>query len=828
MRRSSPVQDPVKPSPDEKSPEPPSAPAKRLAGEVIAGRIISVLLTLLVAAAAGWLLTPGSYPQRMPQDDALGTPAVGTIRASRDYEILDTEATRRRQSDVEASQRPVYDYDDTSSEEAAARIRGAFQLMRQAASAVPEKAGATTEGAHRREARPAPEKLSLRQAFDAHRDAFQGRLQIVLKDDDFAALAESRFSEEVEQQLVLLTAHGLTGKVVADRELLAGVADHALVARAMRDGEPQGESLVADLGLVRDLAQTREDVVRASAGLPPTIGSKLRGAMLHVALAALRPTLELNQAETQRRTDEARARVAPVFIPVKRGEKIISDGERVEKHHLLIFRGIREQTRALDVLSARIGGGVLALFLVLLLWGYAHHGVSGFRPTRKDAVLLAVLYLATLGITTLGLAAGDALHDRFPRLPPESFYYLIPFAAGALMVRSVLSAEIALLFSIAAGASVGLVAGRSIFFALYAILTSVSASGLAAHTSQRRRLFRVGCSVGVLGAFFVLSTGLFTGRASNDLASLRTGGLIELGASALAAFAGNALLLPILVLVGLPLVETVFGYVTDVKLLELANLNHPALKELIVQAPGTYHHSIIMGSLVESAATAINANALLARVSAYYHDIGKIRNPLYFAENQRGENKHEQLAPSMSALIVKRHVTDGLELAAHWRLPRVVSDTIPQHHGTRFVSYFWAKAQNAAESDRAANGNGNGRGPSARDEGPDESLYRYAGPKPQSREAALVMIADACEASARALEEPTAERLRTLVQKRINEIFSEGQLDECELTLKDLNAIAAAMVRALEAVYHSRPEYPGRAQLDRERVAPVLAVKGQG
>jgi hypothetical protein len=180
----------------------------------------------------------------------------------------------------------------------------------------------------------------------------------------------------------------------------------------------------------------------------------------------------------------------------------------------------------------------------------------------------------------------------------------------------------------------------------------------------------------------------------------------------------------------------------------------------------------------------------------------------------------------MSALIVKRHVTDGLELAAHWRLPKVVSDAIPQHHGTRFVSYFWAKAQKAAENDRAANGNG--RGSPAREEGPDESLYRYAGPKPQSREAALVMIADACEASARALEEPTAERLRTLVQKRINEIFSEGQLDECELTLKDLNAIAGAMVRALEAIYHSRPEYPGRAPADRERVGPVLAVKGQG
>jgi hypothetical protein len=205
-----------------------------------------------------------------------------------------------------------------------------------------------------------------------------------------------------------------------------------------------------------------------------------------------------------------------------------------------------------------------------------------------------------------------------------------------------------------------------------------------------------------------------------------------------------------------------------------------------------------MGSLVEAAAQAIGANPLLARVCAYYHDLGKIRNPLHFAENQRGENRHDHLAPSMSALIVKRHVTDGVELARHWRIPRVVSDTIPQHHGTRLVSYFWAKAEKAAQE-------GSGRAATV-----DESLFRYPGPKPQTREAALVMIADACEASSRALEDPTGDALRALVSKRINEVFSEGQLDDCELTLRDLNAIAAAMVRALEAIYHTRPEYPGK------------------
>jgi putative nucleotidyltransferase with HDIG domain len=306
-----------------------------------------------------------------------------------------------------------------------------------------------------------------------------------------------------------------------------------------------------------------------------------------------------------------------------------------------------------------------------------------------------------------------------------------------------------------------------------------------------------------VGAALAIATGLFAGKGAGDVAL-----------AALAALAGGGLLLPVAVVGVLPIVEVAFGYVTDVKLLELANLNHPGLKELIVQAPGTYHHSILMGSLVESAAEAIGANPLLARVCAYYHDLGKIRNPLFFAENQRGgENRHDQLAPSMSALIVKRHVTDGLELARHWRIPRLVADTIPQHHGTRFVGYFWAKAQQRAGEDGAG-----------RTAALDESLFRYPGPKPQSREAALVMLADACEASARALDAPTGDAIRTLVSRRINEVFAEGQLDECELTLRDLNAIAAAMVRALEAIYHTRPDYPGRGHDAPPAVVPIHLV----
>jgi putative nucleotidyltransferase with HDIG domain len=801
--------------------------AARLAGKRFANRALGALLVLGVTAASAWLLSPGSTTQRMPGDDALGTPAVGTIKAARDYDIPDEEATSHRREETAATERPVYDHDDGALEETAARIRGAFQLMRDAQAPWHPRAG------RRRDAQP--EQADLRQVFASQRDAFVSRLQSVVADEDFAALEEARFSEQAEQLLVSLVTQGLAGKVVEDRKLLPADRERGLVSREMRGGTPQGEHVVVDLALIRDLEQARQDVARAGAGLPFSLPRRLRAALMRVAVSLVRPTLVLDQAETLRRQREAAERVKPVVIPIKRGEKIIGDGERIEKRHLVIFRGIRAQTHPLDRAAVRVGGGVLVLVLVLLLWRYARRNVGAFRPAPKDAVLLAVLYTGMLALASAGLTIGDALHDRFPALPPETFYYLVPFAVGAMLVRSVLSAEIALLFSIALGAAVGLLAGHSIFFAGQASLTSVAASGLAARTRGRRGYVSAGMAVGALGALLVLATYLFTGRVLETGAGLRTFG--ELLASMAAAFLSSALLLPTLVLGLLPLVEGAFGYVTDMKLLGLANLNHPALKELIVQAPGTYHHSIIMGALAESAAEAIGANVLLAKVSAYYHDIGKIRNPLYFAENQRGENKHEQLAASMSALIVKRHVTDGLELAAHWRIPEVVADVMLQHHGTRFVSFFWAKAQEAAQDEQAAGpdalhatgepeGGGQAEpvGPSSTTSALDESLYRYGGPKPQTREAALVMIADTCEASARALPDPSPERIHALVHKRVNEVFSEGQLDECDLTLKDLNAVAAAMSRALEAVYHSRPAYPTRPSTDRDKPVPVQLV----
>ena len=243
----------------------------------------------------------------------------------------------------------------------------------------------------------------------------------------------------------------------------------------------------------------------------------------------------------------------------------------------------------------------------------------------------------------------------------------------------------------------------------------------------------------------------------------------------------------------LPILENLFKVTTDISLLELLDLDHPLMKSLMVNAPGTYHHSIIVGNLVESCAELVGANPLQARVGAYYHDIGKAKMPEYFIENQMsGANKHEKITPHMSSMILISHVKEGVEMAREYKLPEEVTDIIEQHHGNSLITYFFEKAKGEAGG-----------------ESPSEEVYRYPGPRPQSRTAALIMMADAVEAASRVLTDPTAARINALVDKVINHIFLTGQLEECELTFKDIYEIKTRFNYILTGILHKRINYPG-------------------
>jgi putative nucleotidyltransferase with HDIG domain len=257
----------------------------------------------------------------------------------------------------------------------------------------------------------------------------------------------------------------------------------------------------------------------------------------------------------------------------------------------------------------------------------------------------------------------------------------------------------------------------------------------------------------------------------------------------------------------LPVLEHMFGITTGIRLLELSNQSEPLLKRLLLEAPGTYHHSVIVGNLAESAAEAVGENPLLCRVGAYYHDIGKLRRPYFFIENQLGaENPHDKLSPNLSALIILSHVKDGLEMAKQYKIPEPIKDIIHQHHGASIIAYFYHQAK---QSDK---------------EFPLEDDFRYPGPKPRSKAAAIVMLADSVEAAARTLQKPTPTKIEMLVRQIIRNNLDDGQLDESPLSLRDLNDIALTFTRILTGIYHQRIEYPEKIMEEMGPSSPIASA----
>ena len=356
--------------------------------------------------------------------------------------------------------------------------------------------------------------------------------------------------------------------------------------------------------------------------------------------------------------------------------------------------------------------------------------------------------------------------------------YYIPFCIAPMLAAMLFNdLRIAFLLSIACAVSIAGIYGNNLYLALLFISSGIVSAVLVCGARQRMAVIRAGFIVGLIQA----------------LALLLVDGFIIKNSFRYPVFVLNGIACSIIVLGILPLFEYLFGTITNISLLELADFSHPLLQRMTLEAPGTYHHSLVVGNLSEAACRAVGANSLLARIGAYYHDIGKLEKPEYFSENQALiENKHDDLSPSMSKLIIMNHVKDGIELAKKYRLNPQLVDFISQHHGSGLVYYFYRRALENIEEDQ-----------DVKEEG-----FRYAGPKPNTKETAIVLLADSVEAATRALRNPTPPKIEEVVHKVVNNKFIDGQLDECDLTLKDLEKISAVFIRILGGIYHSRVSYP--------------------
>lgn len=511
-----------------------------------------------------------------------------------------------------------------------------------------------------------------------------------------------------------------------------------------------------------------------------TFDKKVKSAITETLNAFLLTNLNISQAETKKAQDEAIKAMPAIYkeILVKKNETIIQKGTRITKAHLVKLSDISKKDTIYVVISYL--GGVaflLAIFMIITiiyLVLYEQKILADF----KNLYLIALIILLMVTMTKLIIIS-----------PWPS--YFIPIASGSILLAILLNSNIAFIITIMLSIFTGIIGGDQFGITIATMVGGVVGIYSVSKVRRRSQILKAGFFVGIANFMTIVGIGFLHG-----LIFLREG---------LWGFA-SGITSAVIVMGFLPLFEYIFKISTNITLLELSDLNHPLLRQLVLKAPGTYHHSIIVGNLAEEACEAIGANSLLARVGAYYHDIGKLEKAEYFSENQPDTitSHHEKLKPSMSSLVITNHVKDGVDLAKKYNLNKKITDFIEQHHGTGLVYYFYKKALEKIEDDAKIK----------------EDDFRYPGPKPQSKETAIVLLADSVEAASRAITNPTPVRIKEQVQRIINNKFIDGQLDDCDLTLKDLHKISNSFERILTGMFHTRVHYPeaeeGRENIDFE------------
>ena len=526
-----------------------------------------------------------------------------------------------------------------------------------------------------------------------------------------------------------------------------------------------------------EVAQTRERLSSLMAG-DLSDGERVLAAELIGPL--LVPNSSFSATLFQQEQDRQAAAVPPVVEDIVQGQVIVEEGTRVTEVDLARIQALGLDTQRLDL--AAIGGWLLLsglLVAMLIAW------LRLFRPEywHRNNVVLLIWLLVALATAALQITQGRAA------LP-----FILPVAAVGLLVAVLLDAETAFLVAAVVAIVAGTVNGPSLELGSYAMLGGL-AGVLAIRRGDRLQSFiQAGAAIFVVQAVVVTAFSLLGERDLTGVVQLIGAAAVSAGLASVVAVGSFAVL------------GNVFGLLTVFQLLELANPSQPLLRRLLVETPGTYHHALMVGNLAERAAETIGADPLITRVAAYYHDVGKLANPLAFIENQSGgENIHDMLDSEQSAQILKQHVADGIDVAYQSKLPKSLIAFIPQHHGTAVMGYFYGKAREEAAAPYGGLDTEEGRRAA---DAVDVRRYRHAGPKPQSREAALLMLADGVEASVRSLASRDEPAIRSMVARIISERMDDGQFDECDLTLRDINRAQEAFVSQLLGMYHQRVAYP--------------------
>jgi cyclic-di-AMP phosphodiesterase PgpH len=698
----------------------------------------------------------------------IGDVAQRDIKAPKNFFIEDKEVTKARKSQVKEVVKTVYDFDDSLLTDISFRIERSMEFARQLFDK-PEDSET-----------PAP-TLSMAMAI---KPEFEKKLGMEISNEAYAIFYKFQFSTNITTIIQTIVNNILSIGVVANKEILLEEEGKGINLRTIKSNK---ERTINNLKVIYGPIQAKAMVRIEGQPLLKRLNHGLANLIVDICQRLVQPNITLNKNETEKRIQQAQAKIMPILFQIKAGEMILREGERVDKIKLIKLNALKEQVVEKNIYLSGTGTAMITCLLILVVYFLFlkdHKRLKAEHNTHMIFLALGlILYLIFVKIV---IYIAQSSHPEMAwKIAASSFYMLVPIQAAAMITCLFLGFDIAIFFTIVLCVLASLSFGGSFQVFIFFFFSSITAAYWINERQERKNFIIAGFKLALFNSTLAIALGFY---------SLTQPDPIFLAKEVIFAFCGG-LFAATLTIGFTPLIEIIFNYTTAAKLLEFSNLDQPLIKKLMIEAPGTYNHSVIVATLAEAAASATSANSLQAKVMGYYHDIGKLDKTMYFIENQAdGKNRHDKLSPSMSALILIQHVKKGVELAKKHKLGNEIIEGIIQHHGTSLIKYFYNKSLNSGN------------------ENVNQEDFRYPGPKPQTREAGIVMLADVVEAAVRALERPTPSRIKGRVKELINDIFADGQLEECELTLKDLHQIAKSFNNILTSIYHSRIEYPDKTQ----------------
>ncbi len=726
------------------------------------------LILILTALFIALILSPDIH--LISPEYKIGSIATKDIRSDRDFLVEDRASTEQKKIEALKTVKSVYDFDSEMPTRIGIAMAQVFLSLSELSSLF----------------------IINNQDFDIEgaRERLEDSLGIPTSPKEVNILKKYGFSYTICSDIVKIIysiyrdSNYIIGETISSINKENGII--------VRDIKTQQERELINFNTITNIDDERSLVRKKVDDTFISYGADLKNTVVSLVEKIIQPNLTFAKNATEQQKQNVINNTKPVFYKVQKNEIIIRSGEKISASDIdkinSFFKG--QEGNRLITISIFLGKFLIVILLAVLLYHISKNRLLSLKINNIDILFACLMAILQLFLVKIGLFICSSITFSTLLIPPLVCIYAIPFTTGTILISIFLNKELGWFFALFSSFLITFLFTDKLAILILSLFGSLIAANHIVYCRQRSSFIKIGISIGVINAAIIFCMTLIAG----NILEIETFYKLFMG------FLGG-ILSGIIASALIPVFETLFGYTTDIKLLELANLNHPILQQMVMEAPGTYHHSIVMASMVEAAAEAIGANSLLAKVSAYYHDIGKMKKPLYYIENQYDwNNRHDKLTPKMSSLVIISHVKDGCDLAKKHKLGKAITNIIKQHHGTRIVSYFFSKAKNGTDRSTKTI---------------LESDFRYPGPRPQTKEAALVLLGDVIEASSRALtEDPTPSRIRNLVESRVREIVDEGQLDESDLTFKDLSKIIESFSIILTGIFHHRIEYSEPSEIN--------------